>query len=343
MLNKKITIQDVAEIAKVHKSTVSRVLNGSINVNIKTKEKIEKAIESLGYTPNSIARSLALGKNKVIGLVVSENHLSDIILNPFFPTILKGITVSAEAAGNNILLITSKGSDFNSYMEVIKKNTVDGLIIVGPSYEDSLSELLNKQGIPYVFIGKFDSIDHCYVGTDNVLGGYMAAQYLINLNHKNIRLMVGEVNGTLLSHNIDRIAGFKKAFEEYGLSFSDDFIVKTPTEMENGYHFIKNYLKNEQPTGLILSNEVTAMACINALLDEGYNIPKDISLIAFGDSDFFRNIRPRLTTISQNFEWMGKTAVNMLLTQVNGLDSNPQAIVTKPELVIRDSTIYCNL
>lgn len=338
MDNKKITIQDVAKVANVHKSTVSRVLNGSENVNHKTREKIEKAIKELGYSPNSIARSLALGKNKVIGLVVSEHQLSDLILNPFFPTILKGITNTAQQHGNNILLITSPGSDIDSNMEVIRRNTVDGFIIVGPSYGDSLGKLLKHQNIPFVFIGRFGSEDYRYVGSDNVLGGYLATQHLLNLNHTNIRLFVGEVNGHLLSHNIDRITGFKKALAEYGVDFEERFIVKSPTDMENGYHFIHSYFQTEQPSALILSNEVTAMACINALQDEGYRIPEDVSLIAFGDSDFYRNIRPQVTTISQNFEWMGRSAVTMLMTQINGLNLNPRAIFTKPELVVREST-----
>ncbi|MFD2671699.1 LacI family DNA-binding transcriptional regulator [Marinicrinis sediminis] len=336
----KVTIKDVAELAKVHKSTVSRVLNNSNDVKEKTKQKVLQAIDTLGYSPNFAARSLASGKSHIIGFVVSEQQISDVVMNPSFPTILKGITTYAEELGYNILMITSVDNDYKSYEQVIRKHAVDGFIILGSTIQIDLNELLIQQGIPYIFIGKHhESADESYVGTDNIEGGYIAAKHLIDLGHTDIRLMVGQVRSQkILSHNIDRITGFKKAFAEAGLSFRDDYIVKTPTDMETGYHFMRTYFTSHEPSAVILSNEVMAMSCINYLSDERPDLLERMSIVTFGDSDFFRHLRPPLTTVSQHFEWIGRTAVEMLASQIAEDDMSTKAVVRKPDLVIRSSS-----
>ncbi|WP_460349018.1 LacI family DNA-binding transcriptional regulator [Pseudoneobacillus sp. C159] len=340
-MKKNITISDVARMANVHKSTVSRVLNNQPSVNPKTKEKIWKTINELGYSPNRSAQSLASGKTKIIGVIISDNHLSNLLIGPFFPAILKGITAAAEKAGFNILLIPSPNNNTDSYIEVIKKNTVDGFVIVGTPYHDDLNQILNEQNIPYVFIGKTKTSNDensYYVAADNEAGGYMATNYLLNMGHRDLVVMVSEINDFILLHNQERISGIKHAFQAHNLPFQDNMIVKTPSGMDDSYYFIRNYLKTNKPTALLVLNEITTMSCINALLDDQYHIPKDIAIIAFGDPLFYSQIRPRLTTVSQDVEWLGKTALEMLLRRINMEEIYPTCIVNKPELIIREST-----
>lgn len=339
MKSRKVTLLDVAQLANVTKSTVSRVVNDSPLVNEKTKQRVWKAIEELGYTPNRTARSLAIGKTNVLGFVVSEQQISDVVLNPFFPTVLKGITAAANREGYNILLLSLSGQDIKSYKEIIQRHTADGFLILGGPSNAKLGPDLDRLKIPYVFIGKPDSAaEHSFVGTDNEEGGYLAGKHLIELGHNEIRFMVGEVKGHLLSHNIERVAGFRRALEEAGLPFAERLVVKVPTDMESGYHFMKGYLGSERPSGMILSNEVTAMSCLNLLLDEGIAVPNEMSVVAFGDSRFFRNTRPSLTTVSQSVEWLGGTAVEMLLKRIGGESWNPPGVARKPEIVLRGST-----
>ncbi|WP_176444950.1 LacI family DNA-binding transcriptional regulator [Paenibacillus herberti] len=339
MKSKKVTILDVAQLANVTKSTVSRVVNDSPLVNDKTKQRVWKAIEELGYTPNRTARSLALGKTNVIGFVVSEQQISDVVSNPFFPTVLKGITTVANREGYNILLLSLSGQDIKSYREIIQRHTVDGFLILGGPSNPKLGSDLDKLKVPYVFIGKHDpAAEHSYVSTDNEEGGYIAGKHLIELGHSEIRFMVGEVKGSLLSHNIERIAGFKRAFDEAGMTFAEHLVVKVPTDIESGYHFMKSYLAKDRPSGLILSNEVTSMTCLNLLIDEGIAVPEEMSIVSFGDAQFFRNTRPSLTTVSQSVEWLGKTAMELLLQRISGEVSYPSPIVRKPEIVLRGST-----
>ncbi len=340
---RKVTILDVAQASNVTKSTVSRVINDSPLVNEKTKQRVWKAIKELGYTPNRTARSLALGKNHVIGMVVSEQQISDVVLNPFFPTVLKGITTVANREGYNILLLSLSGQDARSYTEVVQRHTVDGFLILGGPLDVNLGRDLDKMKVPYVFLGKHDpEAEHSFVSTDNEEGGYLAGKHLIDLGHREIRLLVGEVKGTVLAHNIERIAGFKRAFRDSGIPFEERFVAKMPTDMDSSYYFMKSYLDKEKPSGLILSNEVTSMSCLNLLMDEGISVPEELSLISFGDSQFFRNTRPSLTTVSQSVEWLGRTAMEMLLKRVTGEVWLPSKIIRKPEIILRGSTKKCD-
>ncbi|MFC4600899.1 LacI family DNA-binding transcriptional regulator [Cohnella hongkongensis] len=341
---KKVTILDVAQFSNVTKSTVSRVINDSPLVNERTKQRVWQAIKELGYTPNRTARSLALGKNHVIGMVVSEQQISDVVLNPFFPTVLKGITTVANQQGYNILLLSLSGQDAQSYTEILQRHTVDGFLILGGPSDVNLGRDLDRMKVPYVFIGKHDpEAQHSFVSTDNEEGGYIAGKHLIDLGHRNIRLMVGEVKGSILVHNVERIAGFRRALGEAGIPFEDRLVVKMPTDMENSYYFLKTYLERDRPSGLILSNEVTSMSCLNLLLDEGIAVPDEISLVSFGDPQFFRNTRPSLTTVSQSVEWLGRTAMEMLLKRVTGGEWLPPKIIRKPEIVLRGSTKKCGV
>ncbi|MGM0878254.1 MAG: LacI family DNA-binding transcriptional regulator [Bacillota bacterium] len=330
---------DVAKHANVTKSTVSRVLNDSSEVSKKTKLKVLEAINTLGYVPNTAARTLKSGKNNIIGLIVTQQEFSEVILNPFYPLLLKAITERAQSYGYHILIINPAGINYESYLDIIKQNTADGFILLGSTPDDSLSKKLDKDNIPYVFNMKYSNEhDNNYVSFNHANSSYLATKYLLDLGHKNIKIIVGDIKGKLLWHNIERIKGFEQAFGEYGLPIKENNVLKTPGFMENSYNFIKNLYNEEHPSALLISNEVTAITALNCLLDEGYSIPDEVSLVSFGHIDIFKNTRPRLTTVHDDFEWQGRTLVDMLLKQINENEINPKAITKQAELIIGHST-----
>ncbi|MFC0469121.1 LacI family DNA-binding transcriptional regulator [Halalkalibacter kiskunsagensis] len=334
---KKVTIYDVAKHANVTKSTVSRVLNGSSEVSEKTKNKILETMDTLGFVPNKAARTLKSGKNNIIGLVVTQQGFSEVILNPFYPLLLKAITERAQSYGYHILLINPAGINYDSYIDIIKRNAADGFILLGSISNDTLSKKLDKDNIPYVFNMKYSwEHDNNYVSFDHVNSGYIATKYLLDLGHRNVKMIVGDVKGKILSHNKERIKGFEKALMEYNLPFDENKVLKAPGFMEESYNFIRNLYKEEHPTSLLLSNEVTAITAVNCLLDEGYTIPDDLSLISFGHIDIFKNVRPKLTTVHEDFEWQGKTLVDMLINRINNKET--KAITKQSELIIGKST-----
>jgi LacI family transcriptional regulator len=335
---KKPTIHDVAKEAEVTKSTVSRVLNNSPLVTEKTRTRILEAIDRLGYVPNKVARSLKSGKSNIIGFVITEQDFSEVILNPTNALMLKAVTERAQSHGYNILIITPAGVNYQSYIDLITNKTADGFILIG-AINDTLSKRLDKEKIPYVFNTKYSNEhDNNQVKFNQVESGYIATKYLLDLGHKDIKLIVGDVKGNILTHNEERIEGFKKALDKYGLRMTESMVLKTPGNVEGSYNFIKNLYKEEHPTGLLLSNEVTAITALNCLLNEGYKIPEDLSIVAFGHSDTLKSTHPSLTTVHHDYEWQGKNLVDMLLTRINNYEATPRAIVKQPELIIGRST-----
>lgn len=333
----KITITDVAKYASTTRSTVSRVLNDSPLVNERTREKILEAIRVLGYTPSKTARSLKSGKSYVLGLVFSQQQLSDVIMNPAVAGLIKSISERAQSAGYNILLITSAGIDYKSYDEL--NHSVDGFIVLGSTIDDTLNDLLDKANIPYVFAMKYSmSKENCYVTFDDTEGSYTATKYLLDLGHKDMRLIVGDVGGKIHAFNNSRIDGFQKALNEYGVPFDPRMVLRTPGEMDKSYQFISNLFSKERPSALLISNEVTAIAALNALTDKGIKIPDEVSLVAFGYPDYFRYTRPNLTTVGQDIVWQSNQLVDMLLQRIQDPQTRPPALVKKQELIVREST-----
>ncbi|WP_332632275.1 LacI family DNA-binding transcriptional regulator [Halalkalibacter flavus] len=336
---KKVTIYDVAKHSNVTKSTVSRVLNNSSQVSEKTKKKVLESINALGYVPNKTARSLKSGKNNIIGLVVSQQEFSEVILNPFYPLLLKAITERAQSYGYHTLIINPAGINYESYFDVIKKNTADGFILLGSTMNETLSIKLDNENIPYVYNMKYSNEhNNNYVTFNDADGGYIATKYLLDLGHKNIKLIVGDVKGNILSFNQERIKGFKRAFEEYDLPLNQNNILKIPGSYESSYNFVKNLYQEDHPTALLISNEITAVTALNSLLDEGYSIPDDISLVSFGHMDIFKNTRPSLTTVHHDFQWQGRSLVDMLIERISDINLTPTSISKQVDLIVGHST-----
>lgn len=298
-----------------------------------------EAIKSLGYIPNKTARVFKSGRSYILGLVISTQHISELIFNPGFQAKFKALTTKAHNEGYNILIITSTDADAQSYFEVIKNQVADGFIILSPSANEALATLLEEAGIPYVFNMNYSSNpeDSYFVSSDDFEGGYIAAKYLLDLNHTHIRFIVGIVRGNFMPFNVDRINGFKKAIEEYGIAFNDDMIVTIPGQMETSYNLIHQLFQTQKPTALMISNETTTVAALNYFHDYGYRVPQDVSVIGFGPSEFFRNLRPNLTNVSYDIAWTSDKLVDLLLRRIEGKPVTPER-PKKPELIIRDST-----
>nr|WP_281282479.1 LacI family DNA-binding transcriptional regulator [Paenibacillus piri] len=333
-------MHDVAERANVTPSTVSRVMNDSSLVKPHTRQRVLEAVKSLGYIPNKTAQVFKTGRSRILGLVISTQHISELVYNAGFQARFKALTVKTHNEGYNILIISSTDANCDSYFEVIKNQVADGFIILSPSANESLTSLLEEAGIPYVFNMKYSTNpeDIYYVSSDDIEGGYMAAKYLLDLNHTDIRFIVGVVKGSLMPFNVDRLNGFKRALNEYSIEFKEEMIVGIPGQMEESYNLIHQLFQSHWPTALMISNETTTVAALNYFHDHGIRVPQDVSLIGFGPSEFFRNLRPNLTNVSYDITWSSDKLVDLLLQRIEGKMVTPEW-PKKPELIIRDSTM----
>ena len=328
-----ITIQDIAKMANVSTTTVSRVINNKTEgVSEATREKILKIIHDTGYKPNSLARGLITKKTKTIGLIIPD------ITNPFFPELARGVEDMANKNGFNVFLCNTDDdpSKEKKYIDALKEKYVDGIIFTVSSNpnREHINELL-KCGIPIVMMDReLEDSDVKCVYIDNLEGGYIATKYLINLGHKKI----GCITGPLKSKSaIDRYKGYEKAMLESGISINKDLVIESNYKIEGGILATNKLLNNSEVSAIFTCNDIMAYGAYKVIKQRGYSVPQDISIVGFDNIYISNMMEKELTTIDQPTYSMGATATKMLIRSINGERINKKHICFKPKLIIRES------
>jgi LacI family transcriptional regulator len=331
----KITIEEVAKLAKVSRGTASNVLNNAPFVKKHLRLKVLKAIEKLNYKPNHIARSLVLKKTKTIGLIVTD------IMVSFFPNISFGVELFFSEKNYNIILCQSyrnaKKEKEKIYSLMGKK--VDGLIIAPWDAEENIEvyKELENMHIPFVLIDCYTKNMDCnYVICDDYKGSFEAVEYLISQGHKKIAFLQGPDN---LTTAVNRKKGYIDSMNKNNLEL---IIPKIPDNRgleKEGYLEMKNILesyKNNLPTAIFAFTDYLATGAMKAIKESGLKIPEDISIIGFADLNFSELLG--LSTVRQPQEELGKVASEVLLNRINLKDSfNLQKKVLPTQLIIPDT------
>ena len=330
--NPKVTIYDVARESGVSYSTVSRVLNGFEFVKDTTREKVLETAERLGYVANLQARSLAGGKSNVIGLLVPK------IDNSYITEIVAGIDDELSAANLNLILYTTHRHIGKEQQNVksIMGSMMDGLLLVVPLAAGSYLQALRKLHFPYVLIDQHDYTgESSEVLATNHQGAYEATEYLIGLGHRRIAFITGLME---LYSTHDRLAGYKAALKDHGVPFDPQYVVQGDFWKQEAYHATNRLLAlDERPTAIFAANDLTAIGAMNALRDHNLSVPEDMSIVGFDDIAQAAYTNPRLTTVRQPLEQMGRSGVSLLLQQLQDSDRPPQQVVLPTEFVVRDS------
>lgn len=327
----KITIKDIAEKANVSISTVSRVLNNKDDVNDNTRKQIKKIIDELGYNPSGIARGLALKKTNTIGLIIPN------ITNPFFPEVAKGVERRAEEMGYSVILYDTENDENKEKkaLELMRKKQVDGIVL---SFNSNTRNLINQafdDKIPIVQIDrKINGLKCPSVLIDNFYSGYIAAKHLIDRGHRKIAHITGRKD---ILNSVERLSGYKKAFQEDGLKVYEKYIINGQQTIESGYEKMNLLLKMDQiPTAVFVANDLMAIGAYEAIFDKKMDIPKDISIIGHDDINMASIIRPKLTTVVQPKYDMGVNAVDLLVKLI-GERKGIIDTVFKPKIIERNS------
>lgn len=334
----KPTIKDVARKAGVSIATVSFVINNSKHVSPETKNRILKTIKSLNYHPSKSAVSLVSGKTKNIGFILTDDHF--LRTEPFYTRIFLGTEFEARNEGYYILL-TSVSSDFNEEEQLprfILNNSVDGIIIAG-KVPQILIDRMSVFDLPTVFVDYIpNKNNYPLVLIDNIQGGLLAVNHLIELGHKNIGFIGGDIHHPSLS---DRLKGYKQALEEASLSVKNKFIItdaKYPDRI-NGYNAAKKlFANNKNITAVFAGNDAMAIGVMHYLKDNGFNIPKDVSVVGFDDVEADLMVSPSLTTIRVPKIEMGVEALKLMVNTLKIKKVIPKKILVPVELIIREST-----
>jgi LacI family transcriptional regulator len=328
-----VTIKDVAKMAGVSPSTVSRAISGNIPVDKQTKDKVMKAVKVLDYEPNALAKSLKDGKTNTIGLIIPN------IGNQLFPSLVKGVEEVARKSGYIVILCNTENNlDIEKkYLDKMKKRLVDGFIVATAEADSRHILNMKDEEIPVVLLVRHleDKVDAVIL--DNFKGAYDAVTYLIIREHKKIAIINGRVELTLYN---ERFQGYKKALEDANLSVDNTYILDDSVGEENGYSVTVNLLKSGNiPDAIFATTDLRALGAIRAIKDFGYKVPEDISVIGFDNLEFSKLFDPQLTTVSQPLYSMGKLAMQKLIKIMNKKNKH-KVIIDKmePELIIRNST-----
>jgi Transcriptional regulators len=330
----KYTIKDVARLADVSVATASMALNNKDGVNENTRQKVLSVAKKLNYLPNRNAQNLITQSSNSIGLVVTD------ITNPFFGMLVNEISNIVIEAGYNLQLgvsndiIEREAQSVNNFIQ----NRVAGVIVV-PSIQDKydLKHLFDLQsnGIPFAFATTYyPGINADCVMCDLKKGSYLITKKLIDSGHKKIYLLAGNRQAVF---SLQRINGYRQAFEESGIDFSEDWIIETLPYFESGYEATNKILK-ERPEAITTINDVLAMGVLKCLKDNHIRVPQDISVAGYDDLIYTSILETPLTTIRQPIEEIAKKVVHVLFEKIEGKSSDYCTYYIDPILKIRETT-----
>lgn len=329
-------IKDVASLAGVSTSTVSRVISMKNSVKPETRKRVTDAINQLGYVPNSLAKSLKEGRTNMIALLVPS------IQNYIFPEIVRGVEDVASRNGISVILCNTDDNPEieKRYIEKLRLLWADGFIVCSMRPDSDHIRQLHDAGIPLVLSSRYydDSIDT--VAIDNKKAAFEAASYLVKTGHKKIGIALGNCE---LNIYRDRFEGYKAALTEAGLPIDERFILRSDSDDADFYYLVQNMIsRGNTPDGFLGTTDQKAVVVMRALLDMGLRIPEDVSVIGFDNIDISSMLNPALTTISQPFYKIGALAMEKLILQIKardeGLEYRPMVNILGTELIVRKST-----
>jgi len=329
-----ITLQDIAKKAGVTTTTISRALNNKPDVSPKTKDRILRIAKNLGYTPNLLAKSLRSQKSKTIGVVLAD------ISNPFFAAVAKGIEDAAHKRSYSIILCNTdeEYEKEEEVLQVLVEKRVDGLLItpVQKEYKDILR--IKERRIPLVLIARhFDTIETNSVVSDDVLGGFLATEYLIKKGHKRILYISGPLH---ISSALERLKGYKRALKEYKIPLKEKLVRGYTAKMGKAYTLMRRILKEKLDfTAIFTFSDFLALGVMKAIREEKLKIPDDVAVVGYDDIEFASVLEIPLTTVHMPKYRLGMEGTNMLIDEIEKKSTNrePQRLTIKPELIVRKS------
>lgn len=329
-----ITIKDIAKKANVSYATVSRALNHKYGVRKETRDKVLAAAQSMGYSPNAIARGLVNKQTYSIGLIIPD------ITNPFFPQVARGIEEQAKQAGYSVFLCNTNYEKEleNHHIRLLTEKRVDG-IIFAPIANHPTESPQGPEHIPIVYVTKRPKGPTCgFVVIDDERGGFLATKHLIEQGYKTIGY-IGP-NESAGQDSSERLEGFRAAFKKFGLSVEPRCICVDDFKIETGYKAICRMIEaGNYPRALFAGNDLLAIGIIQGIKEKGLSVPGDIAVIGFDDIAYAAFQEIQLTTIHQPKYEMGQMAADILIEKIEGRASGqPRRIILEPKLIVRTSS-----
>jgi LacI family transcriptional regulator len=329
-----ITIYDVAREANVSMATVSRVVNGNPNVKPVTRKKVLEVIERLGYRPNAVARGLASKKTTTVGVIIPD------ISSIFYAELARGIEDIATMYKYNIIL---SNSDQNPEKELHLFNTmlgkqVDGIVFMSGNITEEHVAEFEKSSAPIVLAGSIEESKTVpSVNIDYEQAVYDAVKEFIEKGHKHIAFVIGPLYEPKNSQK--KLVGYKRALEEAGIPFNEDFIVEGDYTYDSGIEAFDKLMESaEKPTAILVGSDEMALGVVHGAEDKGYRIPDDFEIITSDNTRLSLMVRPQLTTLVQPLYDIGAVAMRLLTKLMNKEKVSESAVILPHRIEHRQST-----
>ncbi len=334
---RRVTSQEVADLAGVSRATVSFVLNGvrTNRISEATRERVLRAASELSYIPDAAARTLASGKTGTIGLVVSRTE--HVRIDAFVSQILYGLAPVCSARGHRLILETSDpGQPTYEYEQLVGSRQIDGLVVLNPDPGDERLSALIDRGFPIVLIGAHPHPEVPTVAVDSALAMRRATEHVIRLGHRRIGFIhYRQVSSLGIG---GRFKGFRSALEAAGIPVDPRRVRSGNFSAESGYEAMISLLSEpERPTAIVTGNDTIAIGAMAAVSESGLRVPDDVAVVGFDDIPLARYASPALTTVRVPASEMAAVCGDMILDLIETGWLDPLKRWFPAELVVRRS------
>ena len=327
-----VTIYDVAREANVSMATVSRVVNGNLNVKPATRKKVLEVIERLEYRPNAVARGLASKKTTTVGVIIPD------ISNNVYAELARGIEDIATMYRYNIILANSDQNEDKelTLLDTMLSKQVDGIVMMSDKVTSSIQDSMDHAPVPIVLAGSVDELKEVpAVNIDYFKAAYEAVKVLIDNGHKRIAFVSGPMSYTITQY---KLAAYKKALEDSGLVVDESIIVPEEGTYDSGMAAYEETSQMEEaPTAYFASSDELAIGIIHGVQDAGKRVPDDIEVISFENSKLARMVRPQLSSVVLPLYDIGAVAMRLLTKLMNKEEVEQQNVILPHRIEMRDS------
>jgi LacI family transcriptional regulator len=331
----KLTLKEIAKLAGVSRSTVSRVVNNQPKVSAGVRGRVLKIIAETGYQPDPVARSLVMQRSGIIGLVIPR-AMQSLFTDPYYPRLIQGIARACNANDYTLSLFLFHTADEEQklYPRVLRTQLVDGVIVTGAQLDDPLIPRLTQNQVPFVVVGRpVNRPEVSFVDVDNVVSAYSAVSHLVRLGRERIATITGPLNVTV---SLDRRQGYLDALDDRNLSSDDALIAEGDFTEEGGYSAMQRLLPHK-PDAVFAASDIMAFGALRALREAGLSVPHDVAVVGFDDLPAAAHSDPPLTTIRQPILRTGIEAVEILVDILKNGPEPARHITLTTNLIIRSS------
>jgi LacI family transcriptional regulator len=332
----RMTLERVAQLAGVSRSTASRVINGQEGVRPELRRRVLAVVEDTGFVPHAAARSLAGQRSRILGLVIPETT-EQVFSDPYFGALIQGVSRACNANDQtlSLFLFQTAGDEEHLPARVLRTKVIDGVVVTATYSDDPLLWQLMESQIPYVLVGEHTNPLVPTVDADNESGAALATEHLLSLGRQRIATVTGPMRNAAA---VQRRRGYERALGAAGRVVDPSLVVESDFTEQGAYEATSRLLASD-PDAIFAFSDRMALGVLRALEEAGRSVPGDVAVVGFDDLPPARASRPPLTTVSQQVESAGVAAVELLLERIADPHAPVRRIMLPTALVVRGSTV----